>query len=110
MKKTYFKHPSDLLDPDFKKRLDLFSQMTQYLQCNIPNYLMGHCWVGGVSNNTLSLITDEAIFQTHIYFEQRVYMDLLNKAFGETLRNMGIQLKQVKVKVMPDKISNNDIP
>ena len=62
----------------------------------LPEDLASHCWVAGVDNRTLTIITDDPNRASVIRFQQREILKQLNQELSLTVKEY---LNQIKVKI-----------
>ena len=62
----------------------------------LPEDLASHCWVAGIDNRTLTIITDDPNRASVIRFQQREILKQLNQELSLTVKEY---LNQIKVKI-----------
>ncbi len=80
MKKLYLSADKSLL-----RHAQLLERMTASARSRLPHHLAEHCWVGGYDATRITLITDDAVFTTPIYYQQPEILKQLREEFGAEL-------------------------
>jgi hypothetical protein len=75
------------------RQASLLEAMTSRLRLHLPTQIAQHCWVGGVRNRTLVVITDSASFAVAAYYRQHDILKRINADFQTDLPAPLIRLK-----------------
>ncbi len=81
---------------DLQKKAKLLHRLTLSIRMQLPEDLASHCWVAGVDNRTLTIITDDPNRASVIRFQQREILKQLNQELSLTVKEY---LNQIKVKI-----------
>jgi hypothetical protein len=85
---------------DLLRHARLLEAMTSRLRLQLPTQVAEHCWVGGVRDRTLVVVTDSASFAVATYYQQHDILKRINSDFQADLRRPLIKLK-TKVAKLP---------
>jgi hypothetical protein len=81
---------------DLQKKAKLLHRLTLSLKMLLPEDLASHCWVAGIDNRTLTIVTDDPSRASIIRFQQREILKQLNQELSLTVKEY---LNQIKVKI-----------
>ena len=81
---------------DLQKKAKLLHRLTLSIRMQLPEDLASHCWVAGIDNRTLTIITDDPNRASVIRFQQREILKQLNQELSLTVKEY---LNQIKVKI-----------
>ena len=79
-----------------KKKAQLLHRLTLSIRMQLPGDLANHCWVAGIDNRTLTIVTDDPNRASVIRFQQREILKQLNQELSLTVKEY---LNQIKVKI-----------
>ena len=81
---------------DLQKKAKLLHRLTLSIRMQLPGDLANHCWVAGIDNRTLTIVTDDPSRASVIRFQQREILKQLNQELSLTVKEY---LNQIKVKI-----------
>ena len=81
---------------DLQKKAKLLHRLTLSIRMQLPRDLANHCWVAGIENRTLTIVTDDPSRASVIRFQQRELLKQLNQELSLTVKEY---LNQIKVKI-----------
>ena len=81
---------------DLQKKAKLLHRLTLSLKMLLPEDLASHCWVAGIDDRTLTIVTDDPNRASIIRFQQREILKQLNQELSLTVKEY---LNQIKVKI-----------
>ncbi len=87
---------SSYISADLQKKAKLLHRLTLSVRMQLPEDLARHCWVAGIDNRTLTIITDDPNRASIIRFQQREILKQLNQELSLTVKEY---LNQIKVKI-----------
>ena len=87
---------SSYINFDLQKKAKLLHRLTLSIRMQLPKDLASHCWVAGIDNRTLTIITDDPNRASVIRFQQREILKQLNQELSLTVKEY---LNQIKVKI-----------
>jgi len=87
---------SSYISLDLQKKAKLLHRLTLSLKMQLPEDLASHCWVAGIDDRTLTIITDDPSRANIIRFQQREILKQLNQELSLTVKEY---LNQIKVKI-----------
>ena len=87
---------SSYISADLQKKAKLLHRLTLSIRMQLPEDLAKHCWVAGIDNRTLTIITDDPNRASIIRFQQREILKQLNQELSLTVKEY---LNQIKVKI-----------
>ncbi len=87
---------SSYISLDLQKKAKLLHRLTLSLKMQLPEDLASHCWVAGIDNRTLTIVTDDPSRASIIRFQQREILKQLNQELSLTVKEY---LNQIKVKI-----------
>lgn len=90
------KNISSYISLDLQKKAKLLHRLTLSLKMQLPEDLASHCWVAGIDNRTLTIVTDDPSRASIIRFQQREILKQLNQELSLTVKEY---LNQIKVKI-----------
>ncbi len=90
------KNISSYISLDLQKKAKLLHRLTLSLKMQLPEDLASHCWVAGIDNRTLTIVTDDPNRASIIRFQQREILKQLNQELSLTVKEY---LNQIKVKI-----------
>jgi hypothetical protein len=70
-----------LFDGKLVRQARLFEAMTSSLRLHLPPEVGDHCWIGGVHERTLVVVTDSASFATLVHYQQQEVLKRINSDF-----------------------------
>lgn len=82
-----------LLNDNLVRQARLFETMTQSLRRHLPAEAAAHCWVGGVRDRILVVVTDSASFGVVAYYQQHEILKGMNSEFRAELPAPLIKLR-----------------
>ncbi len=85
------------LDHKLIQRSQLLQTLTHSVRSRISPAGAEHCWVAGVHNNVLVVLTDSSTWAVAIRYQQREILKLINSEFRPELEQT---LKRLKIKVV----------
>jgi hypothetical protein len=88
-----------LLNDNLLRQARLFEAMTESLRMSLPPALAAHCWVGGIRDRVLVVITDSANFTIAVHYQQHEILKRINGRFRAELSAPLIKLKTKVAKV-----------
>lgn len=89
-----FKH---YLDSRLIQRARLLQSLTHSVRSRLAPVVAEHCWVAGIQNNTLIILTDSSSWAVSIRYQQHELLKLLNSEYRPELEQT---LKRLKIKVI----------
>lgn len=89
-----------LIDPHLLRQARIFASMTDSVRKCLAAESARHCWVGGVHDQTLVVVTDHSGHAMRIHYLQREILDCINSNFGSQLPAPLTRLR-LKVRAMP---------
>jgi len=89
-----------LIDPDLIRQARLFESMTDSLRKCLAADSALHCWVGGIRDQTLVVVTDRSAHATLVHYQQREILKRINSDFRPELPAPLTRLK-LKIRQMP---------
>lgn len=84
----------------------LLAAMTSSLRLNLPPDVAEHCWVGGINDRLLVVVTDSASFAVAAYYQQHEILKRINSDFQAELPAPLIKLR-TKVATLSPTISRS---
>lgn len=84
------------ISADLQKKAQLLHRLTLSIRMQLPGDLANHCWVAGIDNRTLTIVTDDPNRASVIRFQQREILKQLNQELSLTVKEY---LNQIKVKI-----------
>ena len=87
---------SSYISVDLQKKAKLLHRLTLSIRMQLPEDLASHCWVAGIDNRTLTIVTDDPNRASIIRFQQREILKQLNQELSLTVKEY---LNQIKVKI-----------
>jgi len=87
---------SSYIGVDLQKKAKLLHRLTMSIRMQLPEDLASHCWVAGIDNRTLTIVTDDPNRASVIRFQQREILKQLNQELSLTVKEY---LNQIKVKI-----------
>lgn len=87
---------SSYINIDLQKKAKLLHRLTLSIRMQLPEDLASHCWVAGIDNRTLTIVTDDPNRASVIRFQQREILKQLNQELSLTVKEY---LNQIKVKI-----------
>lgn len=87
---------SSYIGTDLQKKAKLLHRLSLSLRTQLPEDLASHCWVAGIDNRTLTIVTDDPNRASVIRFQQREILKQLNQELSLTVKEY---LNQIKVKI-----------
>lgn len=81
---------------DLLKHAHFLQTVTLSIRTRFSNTAAKHCWVGGINDETLVIVTDSANWVIPIRYQQHELLKQLNCEFRNELHQ---QLKRIKIKV-----------
>ncbi len=87
---------SSYISADLQKKAQLLHRLTLSIRMQLPEDLANHCWVAGIDNRTLTIVTDDPNRASMIRFQQREILKQLNQELSLTVKEY---LNQIKVKI-----------
>lgn len=69
------------LNESLVRQARLFQTMTDSLRLQLPAEVAEHCWVGGIRDRVLVVVTDSASFGTLAYYQQHEILKRINSDF-----------------------------
>ena len=87
---------SSYINTDLQKKAKLLHRLTLSLRMHLPAELASHCWVGGVADRTLTIITDDPSRASLVRFQQREILKQLNQELSLTVKEY---LNRIKIKI-----------
>ncbi len=87
---------SSYISVDLQKKAQLLHRLTLSIRMQLPEDLASHCWVAGIDNRTLTIVTDDPNRASVIRFQQREILKQLNQELSLTVKEY---LNQIKVKI-----------
>lgn len=81
---------------DLQKKAKLLHRLTLSIRMQLPGDLANHCWVAGINDRTLTIVTDDPSRASVIRFQQREILKQLNQELSLTVKEY---LNQIKVKI-----------
>ncbi|MBA3731605.1 MAG: DUF721 domain-containing protein [Gammaproteobacteria bacterium] len=89
-----------LIAPELLRQARVFESMTGQLRTCLKAECAMHCWVGGIRDQTLVVVTDHAGHATRVHYQQGEILKCINKGFRAELPAPLTRLK-LKVRPMP---------
>ncbi|MBA2491206.1 MAG: DUF721 domain-containing protein [Gammaproteobacteria bacterium] len=90
-----------LIAPELLRQARAFESMTRELRTCLKDECATHCWVGGIREQTLVVVTDHAGHATRVHYQQGEILECINKGFRSELPAPLIRLR-LKVRPMPE--------
>jgi hypothetical protein len=87
---------NEYFDKDLLKHAHFLHTVTLSLRTRFSNTMAEHCWVGGIIDGALVIVTDSANWVIPIRYQQHELLKQLNCEFRNELLQ---QLKRIKIKV-----------
>ena len=87
---------SSYISADLQNKAKLLHRLTLSIRMQLPEDLAKHCWVAGIDNRTLTIITNDPNRASIIRFQQREILKQLNQELSLTVKEY---LNQIKVKI-----------
>jgi len=87
---------SSYINADLQKKAKLLHRLTLSLRMHLPSELASHCWVGGVADRTLTIVTDDPSRASLVRFQQREILKQLNQELSLTVKEY---LNRIKIKI-----------
>ena len=87
---------SSYIGIDLQKKAKLLHRLTLSIRVLLPAELAGHCWVAGINNRTLTVITDDPSRASLIRFQQHEILKQLNQELSPTVKEY---LNQIKIRI-----------
>ena len=87
---------SSYIGNDLQKKAKLLHRLTLSIRVLLPAKLAGHCWVAGINNRTLTVITDDPSRASLIRFQQHEILKQLNQELSPTVKEY---LNQKKIRI-----------
>ena len=84
------------IDPAMIKHAQFLHALTMSVRTRLPASVAEHCWVGGIRDDTLVVITNSGNRTIPIRYQQHELLKLLNSEFRTDLKQT---LKRLKIKV-----------
>ena len=84
---------SSYINVDIQKKAKLLHRLTLSVRMQLPKDLANHCWVAGINNRTLIIVTDDPNRASIIRFQQREILKQLNQELSLTVKEYLIQIK-----------------
>lgn len=88
-----------LFDEKLLRQARLFEAMTDCLRRSLPLEASAHCWVGGVRDRVLVVVTDSACFAVAPHYQQHEILKRINSEFRAHLPAPLTKLKTKVAKV-----------
>jgi hypothetical protein len=70
------------LDHRLVRQARLFEAMTERLRIHLPAEVAPHCWVGGVRDRILIVVSDSASFSMLVHYQQHEILKQVNSDFS----------------------------
>lgn len=96
-----------LLNASLVRQARLYDAMTESLRRRLPAEAASRCWIGGVREQTLVVVTDSASFTIAARYQQR---DILKGISAEFRTELATPLVKLKIKVAKAPVSTNGTP
>ncbi len=90
-----------LLDHGLVRQARLFQAMTERMRLHLPAKVAEHCWVGGIRERVLVVVTDNASFSTLVHYQQHEILKRINSDFRAELPAPLVKLKAKVAKLPP---------
>ncbi len=87
---------SSYISADLQKKAQLLHRLTLSIRMQLPEDLANHCWVAGIDDRTLIIVTDDPNRASIIRFQQREILKQLNQELSLTVKEY---LNQIKVNI-----------
>lgn len=85
-----------LLNANLVRQAQLFEAMTKSLRRRLSVEAAAHCWIGGMRDQTLVVVTDSASFAVAAHYQQHEILKEINSEFRAEL---AAPLTRLKTKV-----------
>lgn len=87
---------SSYISTGLQDKTKLLHRLTLSLRMQLPATLASHCWVAGIDNRTLTIITDDPGHASLLRFQQYEILKQLNQELGLAVREY---LNRLKIKI-----------
>ena len=86
---------------DLQKKAKLLHRLTLSIRMQLPGDLANHCWVAGIDNRTLTIVTDDPSRASIIRFQQLEILKLLNSENDKILHILSVKLSSLAARGTP---------
>lgn len=83
---------NQFLDKDIVRQAQLLHMLTLSLTSRLPLPAATHCWVAGIRDHTLIVITDSANWVVPIRYQQFEILKQLNSEFQQNLKRLRVKV------------------
>jgi hypothetical protein len=90
------------LDGGLLRQARLLEAMTGSLRLQLSGEVARHCWVGGIRDRMLTVVTDTASFATLVHYQQHEILKRINSDFRLELPAPLTRLKARVAKLAPE--------
>lgn len=88
-----------LLGKDIIRQARFLHMLTLSLRSRLPELAVEHCWVAGIRDHTLVVITDSANWVVPIRYQQFELLKQINSEFQQNLKRLRIKVSNPTYRV-----------